>query len=54
LLRLNAKGLGALCTIEKAQRSWANTLGKELSKRELDKVTKLLEQLRDLLETRAM
>jgi DNA-binding MarR family transcriptional regulator len=50
LLRLNARGLKALRVIEKAQRVWANNLGKEVSKRELEKVTKVLAQLLEILE----
>jgi DNA-binding MarR family transcriptional regulator len=52
LLRLNARGLKALRVIEKAQRTWANNVGKELSKRELDRVHKLLEQLLEILESK--
>ena len=50
LLKLNAKGLKALRTIERAQRAWANALGKELGKRDLTKVNDVLEHLREVLE----
>jgi DNA-binding MarR family transcriptional regulator len=52
LLKLNAKGLKTLRTIERAQRSWANKLGKELGKRDLGKVNEVLEHLRELLESK--
>jgi DNA-binding MarR family transcriptional regulator len=50
LLKLNARGLKALRTIEKAQYSWSNKLGKEMGKNELVRVNKVLEQLREVLE----
>jgi DNA-binding MarR family transcriptional regulator len=50
LLKLNTRGLKALRTIEKAQYSWSNKLGKEMGKGELVRVNKVLEQLREVLE----
>lgn len=50
LLKLNARGLKALRTIEAAQYVWANKLGEELGERELRKVTKVLEHLLEVLE----
>ncbi len=50
LLKLNAKGLKALRTIEAAQYVWANELGKEFGERDLTKVNEVLEHLSDVLE----
>jgi DNA-binding MarR family transcriptional regulator len=50
LLKLNAKGLKALRTIEAAQYVWANELGATVGERDLTKVTKLLGELLQLLE----
>jgi DNA-binding MarR family transcriptional regulator len=50
LLKLNAKGLRILRTIEKAQRIWANKIGREVGQRQLVKVNEVLEQLRDILK----
>jgi DNA-binding MarR family transcriptional regulator len=49
LLKLNARGLKALRVIEKAQRTWANEVGKEIGERELVKVKKVLEHLLEIL-----
>jgi DNA-binding MarR family transcriptional regulator len=50
LLRLNAKGLKALRTIEAAQQLWANEIGEEIGTRDLVKVNRVLEQLQEVLE----
>jgi DNA-binding MarR family transcriptional regulator len=50
LLKLNARGLKALRTIEKAQRLWANEVGKEMGERDLVKTVKVLEQFHQVLE----
>lgn len=52
LLKLNAKGLKALRTIEAAQYLWANKLGEEIGERDLAKVAKVLEQLQQVLESK--
>lgn len=54
LLKLNAKGLKALRTIEAAQRTWANATGKEIAKRDLVKAVKVLEQLHEVLEKKTV
>jgi DNA-binding MarR family transcriptional regulator len=50
LIKLNAKGLKALRNIEKAQRVWANAIGKEFAERDLVKIVRVLEQLHEVLE----
>jgi DNA-binding MarR family transcriptional regulator len=50
LVKLNAKGLKALREIEKAQRVWANEVGKEMGERDLVKTVKVLEHLHRVLE----
>ncbi len=50
LLKLNTRGLKALRTIEKAQYSWSNKLGKQIGKGELVRVNRVLEQLQQVLE----
>lgn len=50
LIKLNAKGLKALRTIEAAQRAWANDTGKEMGERDLVKVVKVLKQLQEVLK----
>jgi DNA-binding MarR family transcriptional regulator len=50
LVKLNAKGLKALREIEKAQRVWANEVGKEMGERDLVKTVKVLEHLQRVLE----
>jgi DNA-binding MarR family transcriptional regulator len=49
LIRLNAKGLKILRTIEEAQQTWANEIGKDIGEHELVKVSKVLEQLQKVL-----
>lgn len=50
LLKLNAKGLKALRTIEAAQKTWANDVGEAMGERDLAKVVKVLEHLQTILE----
>jgi DNA-binding MarR family transcriptional regulator len=50
LVKLNAKGLKALREIEKAQRVWANEVGKKMGERDLVKTVKVLEHLQRVLE----
>lgn len=50
LLKLNTRGLKTLRTIEAAQYTWANKIGEEIGERDLAKITKGLEHLRQLLE----
>jgi DNA-binding MarR family transcriptional regulator len=54
LLKLNAKGLKTLRTIEKAQRVWANGLGKEIGKNNLVRTNEVLEHLCEILETKTV
>ncbi len=54
LIKLNAKGLKALRTIEKAQRTWANAIGKEIGERDLVKTVKVLEHLHKVLEKKTV